>query len=203
MPPRTLSRIIFMKYPQPLMSLLFMLLIHTGCAMARNVHVIIPGGEVHMRGQLTNGACVVSADSQDLHVDMGQYITHAFERVGDLSTPGIPFTIRLTDCMPGMAGGIGITFSGMTAPKEPDVFLVAASDARPTGGSGSDGYSGLGLLITDPAGHQVIPGGVPDFFSQPDGNDIALHYIARYRATSRSPLPGELHSEVRFDIAYP
>lgn len=156
-----------------------------------------------MRGQLTNGACVVSADSRDLHVDMGQYTTHVFERIGDLSAPGIPFTISLSDCEPGTQGGVGITFTGITAPKEPDVFLVTASDARPTGISGREGYSGLGLLITDQTGHQVIPGAAPDVFFHPEGRDMALHYVARYRATSRSTWPGELHSEVRFDIAYP
>lgn len=158
-----------------------------------------------MRGQLTNGACVVSADSQDLHVDMGQYTTHAFKRVGDLTEPGIPFTIRLTDCGPGLEGGVSITFSGVTAPKEPDLFQVAgpSDDTRPTGVSGRDGYSGLGLVITGPAGHPVIPGRRPDVFSRPDGNDISLHYLAHYRATSRSPRPGELRSEVRFEIAYP
>lgn len=171
--------------------------------MARYVHVIVPGGEVHMRGQLTNGACVVSADSRDLHVDMGQYSTHKFERVGDLSAAGIPFTIRLSDCGPVTQGGVGITFTGITAPREPDVFLVTASDARPAGISGGEGYSGLGLLITDQTGRQVIPGAVPDVFIYPKNHDMALHYVARYRASSRSTRPGELHSEVRFDIAYP
>lgn len=158
-----------------------------------------------MRGQLTNGACVVSADSQDLHVDMGQYTTHTFERVGDLSAPGIPFTIRLTDCGPGLEGGVSIAFSGVTSPKEPDVFLVTSpsDDTRPSGVSGRDGYSGLGLVISDPAGHQVTPGGGADVFFRPDGSEISLHYLARYRATSRSTWPGELRSEVRFDIAYP
>lgn len=156
-----------------------------------------------MRGQLTNGGCVVSTDSGDLHVDMGQYTTHVFNRVGDLSAPGIPFTINLSDCEPGIKGGVGITFSGITAPKEPDVFLVTTSDGRPTGLSGREGYSGLGLLITDQTGHQVIPGAVPEVYFHPTDRELTLHYVARYRATSRSTWPGELLSEVRFDIAYP
>ncbi|WP_434747271.1 fimbrial protein [Pantoea sp. Lu_F5_004] len=192
-----------MKYPLTMISLLLMLFIHSGGTMARNVRIVIPGGELHMRGQLTNGACVVSADSQDLHIDMGQYTTHAFERIGDLSTPGIPFTISLTDCDPEIEGGVGITFSGVTAPKEPNLFLVTASDASPTGISGGNGFSGLGLLITDQGGHPIIPGSIPNVFPRPAGKDISLHYVARYQATSRGVWPGELHSEVRFDIAYP
>lgn len=202
MPSRTIQGA-FMTSPRYLMPVLFVLLIHSGCAVARNMRTIIPGGKVHMHGQLTSGACVVSADSQDLHVDMGEYTTHAFERIGDIPAPGVPFTITLTDCGPGIQSGVGITFSGKKDPKEPDVFLVVAPDTRPTGVSGRDGYTGLGLMITDPAGHQVIPGGVPEEFFRPDGNDMSLHYVARYRATSRGIWPGKLQSEVRFDIAYP
>lgn len=156
-----------------------------------------------MRGQLTNGGCVISTDSEDLHINMGQYTTHVFERVGDLSAPAIPFTINLSDCESGIKGGVGITFTGITDPKEPDVFLVAGSDVRPTGISGRGGYSGLGLLITDQTEHQIIPGAAQDVFSHSKSRDMALHYVARYRVTSRSIWPGELRSEVRFDIAYP
>ncbi len=156
-----------------------------------------------MRGQLTNGACVVSADSQDLHIDMGQYTTHAFRQIGDVSAPGIPFTIRLKDCHPGIKGGVGITFSGVTVPKEPDLFLVSASEPLPAGVSGQKGLVGLGLLITDQSGHQIKPGGIPHQFFRPNGDDISLHYVARYQTTSQGLWPGELRTEVRFDIAYP
>ncbi|BEM36231.1 fimbrial protein (plasmid) [Serratia marcescens] len=192
-----------MKYPLFLTSLILILFIHSGSLSARNIEIIAPGGDVHMRGRLIMGACVISASSQDLHVDMGQYTTHIFERTGDLSAPGIPFTLRLTDCNPEMVEGVGITFSGETAPKEPDVFRVTVSDARPTGISGGDGYSGLGLLITDVTGNQIIPNVPPEVFYRPDNSEISLHYIARYRSTSRGVYPGELHSDVRFDIAYP
>lgn len=191
-----------MRYPRTLTLLLCVSLMSSAGVVARNIRIIAPGGDVHLRGRLTTGACAVSADSQDLHVDMGQYTTHNFERTGDLSVPGIPFTLRLTDCHPGLTG-VGIAFSGMTAPKEPDVFRVSAADDRPTGISGRDGYSGLGLLITDAEGNPVIPDSPPEVFYHPDEGEISLHYIARYRATSRGVYPGELHSDVRFDIAYP
>lgn len=192
-----------MKYSRSLTSLILILFIYSGYVAARNIRIIAPGGDVHMLGRLTTGACAVSADSQDLHVDMGQYTTHNFERTGDLSAPGIPFSIRLTDCSPGLTGGVGIEFSGVTAPKEPDVFRVTTSDTRPTGISGDNGYSGLGLLITDAAGNQIIPNTPPEIFYHPVGSEISLHYLARYRSTSRGVYPGDLHSDVCFDIAYP
>ncbi|MGR3184274.1 fimbrial protein [Enterobacter cancerogenus] len=192
-----------MKYPRTLTALVVLLSLYSGGVTAKNLHVIVPGGDVHLRGQLTNGACSVSADSQDLHVDMGQYTTHTFLRPGDVTAPGIPFTIRLTDCSPDLADGVGITFTGVTAPKAPDAFRVSVSDTRPTGVSGGDGFSGLGLLISDADGNPVIPGRAPDVLHHPDGGDTVLHYLARYRSTSRGVYPGDLHSDVRFDIAYP
>ncbi|MBS1205273.1 MAG: fimA 2 [Proteobacteria bacterium] len=191
-----------MKYSQTPTVILCVLFVYSTYAFAKNPGAVVaPGGNVHMRGRLTTGACVVSADSQDLHVDMGKYTTHDFERRGDISTPGIPFTLHLTDCSSGVTA-VGITFSGVTAPKEPDVFQVTTSDTRPVGISGDNGYSGLGLLLTDAVGNPVIPNASPEVFYHPDGTDMSLHYIARYRATSRAEYPGELHSDVRFDIAY-
>ena len=204
LPPGTYSlRGMHMKYPQTLTALVVLMSLHSAGVIAKNFHAIVPGGDVHLRGQLNNGACAVSADSQDLHVDMGQYTTHTFVQPGDVSAPGIPFTLRLTDCSPDMAGGVGITFTGVTDPKAPDAFRVAVSDARPTGVSGGDGFSGLGLLISDADGNPVIPGRSPDVFHRPEGGDVVLHYLARYRSTSRGVYPGDLHSDVRFDIAYP
>lgn len=192
-----------MKYSQILTALIVLQSLYSAGVPAKNLHVIVPGGDVHLRGQLINGACAVSADSQDLHVDMGQYTTHIFVKPGDVSAPGVAFTLRLTDCSPDMADGVGIAFSGQTAPKAPDAFRVSVSDARPTGISGGDGFTGLGLLISDADGNPVIPGHRPDVFHRPDGGDVVLHYLARYRSTSRGVYPGDLHSDVRFDIAYP
>ncbi len=192
-----------MKYLRTLNALIILLSVNSVAASATTLQSGLPGGDVHLRGRLTNGACTVSADSQDLHVDMGQYTTHTFVHTGDVSAPGVPFTIRLTDCSPDLTEGVGITFTGVTAPKDPDIFRVTVSDARPTGVSGGDGFSGLGLLIADADGKPVIPGHAPDVYHHPDGGDTVLHYIARYRSTSRGVYPGDLHSDVRFDIAYP
>ncbi|MCP2124519.1 UNVERIFIED_ORG: type 1 fimbria pilin [Pantoea agglomerans] len=195
-----------MKYPRSLTPFILILFMHSGCVGARNIRIIAPGGEVHLLGRLMTGACAVSADSQDLHVDMGQYTTHTFTRTGDVTAPGVPFSIRLTDCSPDLTGGVGIVFSGVTAPKEPDVFRVTTSGTVPTGISGDNGYSGLGLLITDAEGNQIIPNTPPEVFYRSECSEcseISLHYIASYRSTSRGVYPGDLHSDVRFDIAYP
>jgi len=193
-----------MKIPRFILPLIYIFLyFSSGNVFARNVRIDIVGGEIHMNGKMIEGACSVSTDSRDMHIDMGQYNTHSFERVGALSTFGMPFTLRLEGCKPEISQGVGVVFSGMTDPKEPDVFLVTPVQGVPMGISGKAGFSGLGLLISDEAGNLMVPDKPPVSFQQLNESGIALHYFARYRASSRNIYPGPLRSEVWFDIAYP
>lgn len=172
-------------------------------AEARNHVVTIRGGEVHLKGALAEGSCVVSAESRDMQVDMGQYRNDSFKGVGSLSPVQVPFAIHLTDCNPAVAGEVGVSFYGMTDPKETDVFLVASGDGAPTGVSGGEGYSGLGLMLSDEAGRQVIPDRGSSATLPVSGSEMVMHYVARYRATSREIWPGPLRSEVWFRLVYP
>jgi type 1 fimbria pilin len=193
-----------MKRPYFILLLIYIFLyLSSENVFARNVRINIVGGEVHMNGKIIEGACSVSTESQDMHIDMGQYNTHSFERVGALSTTSMPFTLRLEGCKPEVSQGVGVVFSGMTDPKEPDVFLVSTVKGVPVGISGNTGFSGLGLLISDEAGNLMVPDTPPAWFQQKNGSEVELHYLARYRASSRNIYPGPLRSEVWFDITYP
>lgn len=172
-------------------------------AAPRNHVVTIKGGEVHLRGELAEGSCVVAAESQDMQIDMGQYRNDSFHGVGSLSPVRIPFNIHLTDCNPSLAGEVGIGFYGMTDPKETDVFLVSNGDVVPTGVSGGRGYSGLGLVLSDEAGQQIIPDQISGTQFPVNGREVMMKYTARYRATSRETWPGALRSEVWFRLVYP
>ncbi|WP_369064292.1 fimbrial protein [Enterobacter sp. MALB-1] len=176
---------------------LFMCLMFSASSGARNHVVTIKGGDLHLRGELAEGSCEVSTGSRDMSVDMGQYRNSDFQGVGSLSSVLIPFELHLTGCNPALASAVGVSFYGMTDPKDPDVFLVSS------GVSGRDGYSGLGLLIADETGSQVIPDRVSDTFVPVTASDVVLHFTARYRTTSREPSPGELRSEVSFRLVYP
>jgi len=170
---------------------------------ARNHVVTIRGGEVHLRGALAEGGCEVSTESREMQIDMGQYRTDSFDGVGSLSTPAIPFSIHLTDCNPSLANEVGISFYGMTDQKEPDVFLVTSCDASQAAISGGEGSSGLGLVLYDKAGHQLIPDTLTDLTAPVQAREVVMNYIARYRVTSRETLPGTLCSEVWFRLEYP
>lgn len=169
---------------------------------ARNHVVTVRGGEVHLRGSLAEGSCVVSAESRDMQVNMGQYRNDIFHGVGSLSPVRVPFVIHLTDCNPSLVSDVGISFYGMTDPKEADVFLVTSGDGRTVGVSGGERYSGLGLMLSDETGRQVIPDQGTGITVPVNAREVIMHYVARYRATSREVWPGSLHSEVWFRLVY-
>ncbi len=52
-----------------------------------------------LKGELVNAACSVNTDSSEQTVNLGQYRTAKFTKVGDTTT-NIPFTIELNDCDP-------------------------------------------------------------------------------------------------------
>lgn len=181
----------------------FACLLGSSAAEGRNPVVTVRGGEVHLRGALAEGSCQVSTESRDMQVDMGQYRTDIFHGVGSLSPVQIPFSIHLTDCNPALVRDVGVSFDGMTDPKETDVFLVTSGEGSPVGVSGREGYSGLGLVLYDRTGHQVIPDQIADTASPVNGREMVMNYVARYRATSREVWPGALRSEVWFRLVYP
>jgi type 1 fimbria pilin len=61
--------------------------------------VSVNGGTVHFKGELVNAACSVNTASSEQTVNLGQYRTAKFTKVGD-TTSNIPFTIELNDCDP-------------------------------------------------------------------------------------------------------
>ena len=52
--------------------------------------VSVNGGTVHFKGELVNAACSVNTDSSEQTVNLGQYRTAKFTKVGD-TTSNIPF----------------------------------------------------------------------------------------------------------------
>ncbi|KDL89098.1 hypothetical protein AE02_05297 [Klebsiella variicola] len=171
--------------------------------VARNHVVIISGGDTHFHGSLAEGACVVSAESRDMHIDMGQYRNNEFTGVGSESSLHIPFVVHLTDCNPELAARIGISFYGMTDPKEPDAFLVSSNEGGPVGVSGGAGFSGLGLIISDARGNTIVPDMPPPLTTHIENSEVLIPFTARYRATSREVYAGQLRSDVDFRLVYP
>lgn len=165
------------------------------CAMPAFAHtVILESGNLHLRGQLVNGACAVNSESQDLRVQMGQYRTNVFSGAGSFAPTSIPFALRLTDCSSEVYSHVGIAFSGVTPAEDPQVFL-ARSDTAAT--------SGIGLALFDEEQRQIIPNSLPLHYAPILTKEMTFHFTARYRAISENMTPGSIHSDVWFTLVYP
>ncbi|KNC91722.1 type 1 fimbrial protein subunit FimI [Trabulsiella odontotermitis] len=159
--------------------------------------VVVDGGHVQLRGELVNGACAVSPESEKMRIDMGQYRTNAFGGVGSFSTVTVPFGIRLVECRSEVSRLVGVAFQGLTPAEDPQVFVAATR----VGGAQSD--SGLGLGLFDSHQQRIVPNDQPRTYQPIDATEMTLHFSARYRVISLPLIPGNIHSDVWFTLVYP
>lgn len=159
--------------------------------------VVVDGGRVQLRGELVNSACVVSPESQDLRVEMGQYRSNSFGDVGSYSTVTVPFALKLVECRRDIASQVGIAFQGLSPAEDPQVF-VATSKA-----TGMPGNTGLGLALFDNQQQLIIPNATPDRYLPIISEEMTFHFSARYRVISLPLVPGNLLTDVWFTLVYP
>lgn len=192
-----------MRYDFITLSVGLLLTSFAGYGAMKNDVAEITSGKLHIHGKVISGACVVTSDNVDMHVDMGQFTLHGFKQPGDITTAARPFTVHLADCKSEISSGVNISFSGRANPQMPNLFQVLSDDESTENVSQSSEDSHVGLLISGPQGKQIRPDGAPVVLRQASGKDTEIHFIARYLASSVRVHPEELHSEVRLNIAYP
>lgn len=150
------------------------------------------GGNVEFKGAVVNAACAVDAGSQYLTVQMGQVRTADFHGLGSWTDPQA-FTLTLKDCDTTVSQRVGVTFRGQTDKKDPGVLAVI---------DGTQSAQGVGLGLFDHQGHQIIPNQQPLNFTALQDNTTEIHFIARYRATSRTVTAGNANAQTWFTLTY-
>lgn len=176
-------------------------------AQTDNDPVYVDGnsGELHVTGNLTEGACRLDMTSVFQVVDLGQIAATDLLHQGDQGIP-VPFHIRLRDCLRVQSnkydsrnGGlvwsanqpvVSVAFIGVADSDEPDLI-------RTTGPA----VSGVGLRLMDEHYHQIRPGEWthPQFLDP--GQDTLTFYAVPER-TSASLAAGAFHAAVDFHLNY-
>ncbi|QFH71693.1 fimbrial protein [Enterobacter sp. E76] len=172
--------------------LIFFIFIVSGTAQAKTDFGGFEDGDVRFYGQVVNAACSVAVDSRDQIVDMGQVRSNRFRTLGEWQDPH-PFHIRLEDCSTNVSQSVGVMFSGEADGKDPLVFQT---------GYGAGAATGVGIGISDATGQLLMPNIAPIRFSPIQEGETVLHYIARYRATSRTVSAGDASAQVWFSLFY-
>lgn len=173
------------------------LLLLSGTAYAEDppAAVSVNGGSVHFKGELVNAACAVNTESADQIVNLGQYRTAKFTKVGD-TTVNIPFTIVLNDCDPAVAQAASVAFTGQI--DATDKTLLAVSS-----GSNDSAAKGVGIEILDNQSSTLTPDGASFSAAQTliEGTNT-LNFAARYKATAATTEPGQANADATFVMKY-
>jgi len=167
-----------------------------GVANAAGV-VSAPGGTVHFKGEIVNAACAVSADSTNQTVDLGQYRTALFTKVGDRSGP-VSFVIKLQDCDTTVSTTAAVAFSGVSDATDSTVLTTSN-----IGGGTSGAASGVGIEISDNKGKVLSPDGSSFSTAQKlnDGRN-ELTFNAKYKSTSATVTAGRADADAMFTMQY-
>jgi len=157
--------------------------------------VSVNGGNVHFKGELVNAACAVSTESSNQTVELGQYRTATFTKVGTTSAK-IPFNIVLNDCDPSVAATAAVAFSGQIDGQDKTLLAV-------TSGNNGSTATGVGIEILDSASSPLTPNG--SMFSVAQNlyqGTNTLHFSARYKATADTTEPGQANADATFVMKY-
>jgi len=157
--------------------------------------VSVNGGNIHFTGELVNAACSVNTESSNQTVNLGQYRTAKFTKVGDTTT-NVPFTIELNDCDPAVATTAAVAFTGQI--DATDKTLLAVSS-----GSNDNAATGVGIEILDSKSTTLTPDGAT--FSATKAlikGTNTLNFSARYKATAATTEPGKANADATFVMKY-
>ncbi len=157
--------------------------------------VSVNGGTVHFKGELVNAACSVNTESSEQTVNLGQYRTAKFTKVGD-TTSNIPFNIVLNDCDPTVATTASVAFTGQIDPTDKTLLAV-------TSGSNDNTAKGVGIEILDSKSTTLTPDGATFSAAKTliQGTNT-LSFTARYKATAATTSPGMANADATFVMKY-
>jgi type 1 fimbria pilin len=162
-------------------------------------------GELHVQGELQEGACRVEMDSAFQQVDLGTVSTDSLRAPGQHSTP-VPFRIYLRDCLRSHGAVRSLRTGNLTWSENQPVVSVAfvgPADALTPALVHPDSMtlSGVGLRLFSDNLEAVTLGrrGRPQFLDP--GQDTLTFYVAPER-TAALLAPGNYRATVSFFLDY-
>lgn len=160
--------------------------------LASSAHAI--DGTIQFKGQIVDGACVVSASTTNFEVNMGQVKKSDLDGAAGREAPnGTAFQIKLEDCDTTIAQNAAITFSGNGVAGQPDLLQT-------TLGSGS--ASGVGIKLYDHNSIQIPLNQVtPNPVTLVNGNNT-LNFSAYYISTAATVTTGYGNATADFTFTY-
>jgi type 1 fimbria pilin len=148
-------------------------------------------GTVKFTGEIVDAPCVVSTDSQNQEVVLGQVKKSVFKAVGDKSVSK-PFQIKLEDCDITSKTKVNVSFTGVADAADAKLVSVNTEAGAATG---------VGIGIYDNANKAVDMNTGKSTTTLATGQTV-LYYTANYVATNATVTTGYGNAEVDFNLSY-
>ncbi|EIG0026027.1 long polar fimbria major subunit LpfA [Salmonella enterica] len=145
-------------------------------------------GTIKFTGEIVDAPCVVSTDSQNQEVVLGQVKKNIFKAIGDKSSSK-PFQIKLEDCDITSNTKVNVSFNGVD-----DATLVSVNTE-------AGAATGVGIGIYDNANKLVEMNTGKSTTTLAAGQTV-LYYTANYVATKDTVTTGYGNAEVDFNLSY-
>ncbi|WP_323945325.1 fimbrial protein [Aeromonas hydrophila] len=152
------------------------------------------GGELHLHGRIIDQPCVVAPESLEQEVEMG--VVDVKQLYANGAGEQVPFSIRLTNCKPGIFRMAKVTFTGSKDAQLSGGLAFTAGIAKGAGIRLYDVTQAPLDLGTPSRGYLL--GGTADnelqFFARVEGHQDAL--------AAKNIQPGDYTAVANFIVAY-
>lgn len=148
-------------------------------------------GTVRFSGEIVDSPCVISTDSQNQEVVLGQVKKTVFKAAGDKSV-STPFQIKLEDCDISSKTKVDVSFAGVADADNAKLVSVNTEAGAATG---------VGIGIYDNSNTMVDMNTGKSTTTLAAGQTV-LYYTANYVATKTDVTTGYGNAEVDFNLTY-
>lgn len=148
-------------------------------------------GTVQFNGEIVDTPCVVSTESANQTVNMGQVKASTFVAAKDVSADQ-GFNIKLEECDASAKKNANVTFSGTQDGADNTLLAIDSVAGAATG---------VGIEIVSNAG-TVIPMGTASADTLLVNGENTLAFKARYKSTVTTVTPGLANSHADFQVSY-
>lgn len=155
--------------------------------------VFAADGTINFVGEITDVACTIDTNSQNLTVTLGKIASSAFNGIGSTAAP-TQFQLVLKDC-PVAATTAVVKFDGTSVAGDNSVLALTP---------GVDAAEGVAIELSD-ASQQVVnlfENSQPYTLETGVGSVTNLNFIARYKAISDTITAGVANASAQFTIIY-
>lgn len=172
-----------MSVNRPFSLFLLLTLLTSGSACAYDVLVSVTG-------RIVGNTCVISADSKEVNVPLGNIGTRQLMAVGDVSNIKTPFALNLEDCGP-MFAGVKVRFTG--TPEATNTQLLKVDDG---------GAAGVAVELLDSNSKPLALDTQTNANGTAGSDTVEMNFYARLIATEATVTPGDVSAIATWLVEY-